>query len=195
MARYTWKTLPSGAVQVAGKVPKLKGGLPEQVWLWRTLARKHGDPRGVPMHWILGVIYAESNGRPDAVSADRGIGLMQITHPGLKGGLSDAELLDPDTNVRVGTSFLATLRSSGPDWARELPPIASRYNAGQTRTGAPHRGPEPWGMRATGNHIDRVVAAANSALERLRAETPTPGGPSGDVLPFVLGLQVLRWLS
>jgi hypothetical protein len=182
-------TLPDGRVEVNGSVPELPGGISESVWRWFPAAKFHEERTGVPAHWTLGTIHAESGGNPAARSGDGGLGLMQITSSGLKQGLSDDQVMVPENNLKLGTDFLRILRGSGPASARELPAVASRYNAGQKTNGAPHPANNAWGMRATGNHIDRVVAAANSARARELAEggevvsPPPEGGGSGDPLP------------
>ena len=202
---YRWRTLPTGQIEINGRVPlthaTMQQGLPESVWRWRDLARKYGQKYNVPVPWILGIIFAESSGNPNALNTSdspHGAGLMQITHPSLRGGRTDAELMDPDVNLDIGVGLLGRLRASGDPSARDLPAVASRYNAGTSKTGKPHPGPPPWGMRATGSHIDRVVIASNAAVARMRAEA---GGEvatkddKGDVLPFVLLFQLLRFLN
>ena len=194
-----WTTLPDGRIEVNGKLPLMRGGLPDKVWQWAELAGQKGEKFNVPVHWILGHIYAESGGNPNALNtSDRphGAGLMQITHPSLRGGRTDAQLMDPDLSVDIGAGLLGRLKSSGAEDARDLPSVASRYNAGTAKSGKPHRGPEPWGMRATGNHIDRVVAASNSAHQLLHGDQATePGKPGADLLPFFLVFQLLRFLN
>lgn len=197
---HVWKTLPDGRIQVDTTIPELAGGLPDKVWSWRDLAAKYGKAYGVPTHWILGTIYAESGGNPNALNVrdtPHGAGLMQITDPSLRAGHTDAELFDPDLNLRIGVAFLGRLVSSGPERARDLIAVSSRYNAGQKLDGSPHAGGEPWGYRESKGHIARVVAAANSAQARLLelGASPEPAGGSSGSLPFLLGLQLLRMLA
>lgn len=182
----TWRTLPDGRVEVNGSVPLLEGGVYQRLWQWYPLAREHEARTGVPASWTLGMIHAESGGQAGARSSDGGLGLMQITHPALMQGLSPADVMRPEVNLRLGTDFLRTLRTSGPASARDLPSVSSRYNAGQKTNGAPHASSNAWGMRCTGNHIDRVVAATNSVRSaELQAPGEQPAGGGGDALrPF-----------
>ncbi|MBK8997431.1 MAG: lytic transglycosylase domain-containing protein [Myxococcales bacterium] len=176
---YSWRTLPSGAVEVDGKLPELTPAelyvLRTRVMRWRALAEKHSARTGVPVHWLLGVIFAETGGVPTLTSQKGAFGLMQVM-PFNWGGRSKAEMSDPDTNILVGSNILAGhIKRMG----RDLPKVASGYNAGaQAQSGAPHpSAASPWGMRENRGYISNVVAGANSALRELAADPPKVGAP------------------
>lgn len=176
---YSWRTLPSGAVEVDGKLPELGGAelaaLRTRVMRWRALADKHSARTGVPVHWLLGVIYAETGGVPTLTSPKGAFGLMQVM-PFNWGGRTKEQMADPDTNILVGSNILAGhIKRMG----RDLPKVASGYNAGaQAQSGAPHpSAASPWGMRENRGYISNVVAGANSALRELAADPPKVGAP------------------
>lgn len=192
---HTWKTQPNGSVTVDGDLPELQGGLPEQVWRWWELSSPLCKQHDVPLSWVLGTIYRESGGNPAAASSDGGMGLMQITHPSLKAGRSDAQLLEPSTNLEIGIAFMGRLRKMGDPWARSLPAVASKFNAGAQRNGNPWPSSSgPWGMRETSGHVSAVVAANNSAIRRIELEAARGGLGSDTLAPFLLTLQALRLL-
>lgn len=89
---------------------------------------------------LAAIVYAESRGRPEAVSQAGAVGLMQL----MPASASDAalrlrlstptreELLaDPHLNLRLGTSHLAWLLENRRDMSLEAVLIA--YNAGLTK--------------------------------------------------------------
>lgn len=171
---YAWRTLPSGAVEVDGKLPELTPAelyvLRTRVMRWRSLAEKHSARTGVPVHWLLGVIFAETGGVPTLTSQKGAFGLMQVM-PFNWGGRSKEQMTDPDTNILVGSNILAGhIKRMG----RDLPKVASGYNAGaQAQSGAPHpSATSPWGMRENKGYISNVVSGANSALKELGADPP-----------------------
>ncbi len=177
---YSWRTLSNGAVEVGGKLPELGGAelaaLRTRVMRWRALADKHSARTGVPVHWLLGVIYAETGGVPTLTSPKGAFGLMQVM-PFNWGGRTKEQMADPDTNILVGSNILAGhVKRMG----RDLPKVASGYNAGaQAQSGAPHpSATSPWGMRENKGYISNVVSAANSALKELAAEPPKAGAPA-----------------
>ncbi len=86
----------------------------------------------VPASWIRAVIATESSWDPDAINpADPSYGLMQITAPTARGlgftGRIPADLMDPETNIEVGTQLLAELRGRYGD---NFADIYSAYNSG-----------------------------------------------------------------
>jgi soluble lytic murein transglycosylase-like protein len=89
--------------------------VPQEVLLWRPLARNYSSVHPVlSPEEILAIIWSESSGNPDAENpADPSWGLMQVTLPIAKHftGVSDKQkLLDPETNIRAGSFFLAYLK-------------------------------------------------------------------------------------
>lgn len=173
---HTWTQREDGFLQVDGKVPVLSAAQARvfdgQVWRWRELASRHAQSSGVPIHWVLGFIYAESGGNPNATSPAGAVGLMQLHSAGARAGHTLQQCYDPELNVRLGTQYLAKL--VGPK-SPTLPHVASRYNAGQKQNGSPHPANNAWGMRHDQGFIDRVVAASNTALQRLKAQTVQTG--------------------
>jgi soluble lytic murein transglycosylase len=88
--------------------------------------------------WIYGLIRQESVFRPNAVSAVGALGLMQLMPAtgkavGLRLGVTIDDrhaLLDPETNLTVGSEYLNTLlhRFDGSE-----PLATAAYNAGENR--------------------------------------------------------------
>ncbi|MBI3204499.1 MAG: lytic transglycosylase domain-containing protein [Myxococcales bacterium] len=200
---YAWRTLPSGAVEVDGKLPELDPSslavLRARVMRWRALAEKHSARTGVPVAWILGVIFAETGGVPTLTSPKGAYGLMQVM-PFNWGGRTREQMADPDTNITVGSNILAGhVKRMG----RDLPKVASGYNGGAERNGAPHPSTKsPWGMVENKGYISKVVAAANSTLREL-AEPPKAGAPAApgqattteELLTMsLLAWKVLKWM-
>jgi soluble lytic murein transglycosylase-like protein len=89
----------------------------------------------VPEVWIKAVIMAESSGRVDAYRPEPSIndasyGLMQLLYRTARSlGYAGAPegLYDPDTNIRLGTKLLGTLRARFGD---DLRAVYSAYNSG-----------------------------------------------------------------
>jgi len=138
----------------------------ECVVRWLGVAQEVANRTFVPVAWILGMVYAESRGDPHAEANDGGWGLMQITHPSFKRGLSKEQVFYPYTNLMIGAKIVAShARKVGIG----IPGIASCYNAGGSALGVPWPSIEsPWGMRETPGHISRVVAASNAMFRALR---------------------------
>jgi soluble lytic murein transglycosylase-like protein len=85
---------------------------------------------------------------------------MQVLSSEARAGHSDAELLDPLTNVRAGVGYLKRIARAGD----ALPELASKYNAGQDASGRPHlSAASPWGMREQPGYIESVARASNYA--------------------------------
>jgi soluble lytic murein transglycosylase len=102
---------------------------------WRVLAERYARATGLDPALVKGVIRAESAGNPWAVSRSGARGLMQLMpatarevaqkHDVRYRGPDD--LFDPDTNVRLGTLYLAWLRK----YFRNDPWLyIAAYNAG-----------------------------------------------------------------
>lgn len=132
---------------------------------WLNLTENVADHRDMPQAWLLAFIYAESRGDPKAEAPDGGWGLMQITHPSLKAGLTKAEVFQPASNVAIGANVILEHAKV----SQELPVLASCYNAGGASWGVPHKSDQsPWGYRETAGYISRVVAANNAAVMWLK---------------------------
>ena len=117
--------------------------------------RKELDKNGKPR--------VDQNGRPLT-----GVGLTQITAPGLKGSHSDEELFEPRLNLTIGLRHLANYWRTGID----LVATASMYNAGAMQNGRPWPSEKsPYGFREymefgkhgeiTYDHITQVLRANN----------------------------------
>jgi soluble lytic murein transglycosylase-like protein len=90
----------------------------------------------VPVPWIQTVIEAESSFNPRAFRAepqinDASYGLMQLLTSTARGDLgytgSNDGLFDPETNINLGTRYLAQLRAR---WGDDLRAVYSAYNSG-----------------------------------------------------------------
>lgn len=202
--RRSWRTLDDGRIEVDGEIPMLSGRSAEHFRSrvcsrWSSLAELAAREHDVPPAWILGMIWAESGGDEHARAADGGRGLMQLTHPSTFSGHSPDEVMDPQLNVRLGARTIA--RFARTPRAADLPAVASRYNAGGRADGSPHPSQaSPWGYRETPGHIDRVVAATNTAiawcLAALRARMGGPGDAPTDAAKMLgILVGVLWWLA
>jgi soluble lytic murein transglycosylase-like protein len=164
-----WQMRPDGLVEVDGE------GTPafdpssvqflylEQSWAnWSSLILDGANTNGIPPQWILAIICQETgpwSGNPDEqaskISFDGGVGLMQITDPSLG---DPHDMLDPATNVAVGSAFLGRLSRAHDG---ELPEVAAGYNVGSVRWGSTSN---PWGMVMTGDYVGNVIKWNNTAL-------------------------------
>jgi hypothetical protein len=183
---YRWRTRADGVVLVQmtpGDVEKplllapelVEGtgriaGMLSVIERWEPLATKVADTFGLPVGWILAMIWRESGGNPRAFRKEpngwTGIGLLQLTHPGVKAGLTDAALYDPETNLLSGARHILRLVAR---YGWDFPMVSAAYNAGSVRASTEN----PWGMVQTGGHVSAEVSALNYYLlrgERLAAE-------------------------
>lgn len=135
----------------------------EQTWAnWKGLIQSGARDNGIPPQWILSVMCQETgpwsndpHEQATIVSPDGGVGLMQITDK----SLGDPQaMLDPRTNVAVGSAFLGRLAEKH---GGEFPEIAASYNAGSVRCGSTGN---PWGMVMTGDYVGDVIRWNNAAL-------------------------------
>ncbi len=146
---------------------------------WGERCRSHAIPRGIPDGWLQAMIYRESEGDPKAYRKEpprkdgtfwTGIGLLQITHPSLKGrkydwdtkkwigGLTDEQVFDPDTNIGIAAKYIrGFINVHGNDFPR----VAASFNAGSARPPMNKEHENPWWLHSTGNHISVEVAALN----------------------------------
>ena len=161
----------------------------------------------VPVPLILGVIAQESSFRAIAYRyepkiQDASIGLMQLlvgTARGMRPGVTETELYNPQINIDLGTQYLGQqLRRYG----GEVAAAVSAYNAGHAlRLSA--------GGFVNQYHVDRVLAFTAAFRQALASDPPgepvwppvTPADPGplpagGTVWPWVLlgGLGVSVYL-
>jgi hypothetical protein len=143
---------------------------------WGGICRTMGGIWNVPDGWLQAMIYRESGGDPEARHAEGGgwigVGLLQITHPSLKGARRtivdgkvlwvkprpDTEIASPATNIYIGAKYIHELISR---YGRDFPAVSAAFNHGSVDPSHLN----PWGMVATGNHITEEVAALNTWLK------------------------------
>lgn len=105
---------------------------------WRELAVKYAREARLDPALVLALIRAESAGNARAVSSAKARGLMQLMLPTAREMAREAgitlngpdDLFDPETNIRLGTRYLAKMRDRFDDdpWL-----FLAAYNAGPTR--------------------------------------------------------------
>ena len=150
------------------KVP----GFQSTIDRWEPLCKSVSFTFGIPPGWLLAMVWRESAGNPRAFRQERdadgkprivkgrlltGIGLLQITHPDLKRGLSDEALYDPETNLLCGARYIADLMMQhGRDFAK----ISAAFNAG----GVYPSDRNPWNLKQTDGHVTAEVSALNFYL-------------------------------
>jgi len=96
---------------------------------------------GVSPSLVKAVIWRESRFHPDMQGAHAERGLMQITEGAAQdwaraekiGIFAPADLLDPKTNIEVGTWYLANALRHWSDKDDPVPFALAEYNAGRTR--------------------------------------------------------------
>ncbi|HVE50285.1 MAG TPA: lytic transglycosylase domain-containing protein [Casimicrobiaceae bacterium] len=120
----------------AGEIIRMRVGGHPNVARFTPLIERHAKANGLDPHLVKAVVAVESAFDPRAVSPKGAIGLMQvIPATGERYGLaSDAKqtvaqkLLDPATNVRIGTRYLADLMRR---FDSDLTLALAGYNAGE----------------------------------------------------------------
>ncbi len=105
---------------------------------YRTLIVAAAERNGLDPRLVLAVVRAESRFRPDAVSDEGAVGLMQLTPPTaawvagqrrLGAAVTPADLRDPAYNLAAGAWYLAWLLRQ---FGGRLPVAVAAYNAGPT---------------------------------------------------------------
>lgn|GEM_PF-1294860 len=135
----------------------------------REMIMRMAVERGIDPQLALALVRQESNFDPTAVSRAGALGLMQLM-PGtaqmLQPGITRQQILEPETNVRLGLDYLAQLlKQFGNDVNRAL----TAYNAGPGRQGIPL----PTGENATfaRDVLARMPSAGQSTIaEQLRLQ-------------------------
>jgi hypothetical protein len=179
---------PDGSYSVHSLDGAEKAFFDEKVAPWHGLALENQARVGVPAA-VTDAIMMGEGANPNARSFDGGLGLMQITDKSLKQGLSDEEVIDPETNVRLGTDFLRSLAARLGSY--DPVQLASMYNCGPGDSGAKSRPSSPWGVceytiPSTGAqpYISKVVRAYNYALLNMPSSMPF-GASAGSTLGTV----------
>jgi soluble lytic murein transglycosylase-like protein len=173
----SWEMRPDGLIDIEGEGPvafepgSARFRQMEQTWAnWKGLILDGARDNGIPPQWILAIMCQETGPWSDdpheqasIVSFDGGVGLMQITDKSLG---DPHAMLDPATNVAVGSAFLGRLADK---LGGEFPEIAASYNAGSVRCGAAGN---PWGMVMTGDYVGNVIRWNNTAVLYLNLSRP-----------------------
>ena len=147
---------------------------------YTPLVRKHAQRQQLDAALVYGLMRAESAMNPQAISTANARGLMQVT-PGTARGLANrhgmryrgsASLLQADTNIAFGTSYLAEMLQR---YAADPVKVLGAYNAG------PHV-------------IDRWQAESRPQRPDIWIET-LPYFETRDYIPRVLAFSVIYdWL-
>jgi soluble lytic murein transglycosylase-like protein len=153
------------------------------VGAWRALAERVGRRYGVDPALILAIIEVESGGNPQAANpADPAYGLMQVT-PATAQWLAGRpvapdDLLDPETNVDLGTRYLRWQL----DRYAAVADAVDAYRAG-TASGTPRsqayvdRVLSAWirygGPPEVGEAVASTSVEAMRAVPSARAKTPS----------------------
>jgi soluble lytic murein transglycosylase len=103
---------------------------------YEQIVRGHADNYDLEPQLVAAVIYQESKFDADAVSDSGAVGLMQLLPATAQGiadrtggtGWQEADLVDPELNVRYGAWYLRHLLDKYEDEELAL----AAYNAGQT---------------------------------------------------------------
>lgn len=86
---------------------------------------------GIDPLWIIAMIWLESNFENQSTSSESAIGLMQILpSTGWAIGYSPHRLRDPETNIKAGVSYLATLKAN---FGGDIKKATTAYNQGSSR--------------------------------------------------------------
>jgi soluble lytic murein transglycosylase-like protein len=103
---------------------------------YQALIEKNARARGIDAALVKAVIAVESAFEPTAVSTRGALGLMQVMpDTGARYGVAadrkrtlEQKLLDPDINLRIGTTYLRDLLTL---YANDLSLALAAYNAGE----------------------------------------------------------------
>lgn len=146
---------------------------------WGGTCRTMGALWDVPDGWLQAMIYRESGGKVQARRAEQngwiGVGLLQITHPSLKGAKRlvvdgkvtwsrprpDGDIETPATNIYIGAKYLRELIDR---YGKDFPAVSAAFNHGSVQASAT----SPWGMVAAPGHISEEVAALNTWVKLAR---------------------------
>lgn len=166
------------------------GGVPDDLDLrfplpWRPVFEEQSQRAGISSAWAYGIARSESLFMPDVSSGAGAVGLMQLMpatgrETARRAGITyrgQSTLLDPDTNVALGTTYLAEMLARFDDH-RVLATAA--YNAGPNRVlrWLPAEGELPaeaWvdsvPFNETRGYVQRVLASEAVFEWRMSGET------------------------
>jgi len=137
-----------------------------------TLIDDAGINARVPSEEIEALMWSESGGKQNAVSKAGALGLIQVMPANFPKGTTQAQMLDPRTNLATGTRLYAAGRGdpvqaaswynaggqNGQPWTNDAWLKAGRNPAQTTR----------WGYAAEPGYLDTFVAAYNTAVKLKR---------------------------
>lgn len=172
--------------------------LNDKVLPWTDLAAVEADRTGVPLSWILAMVWRESQGNPNVKTADGGYGLLGLTHSSVFQGHAKQETIDnPALNLKLGTDVIAAIIKRA---GFLFPKVSSIYNAGGNAEPHPSSA-SPWGYRESPGHITSEVKAVNT-LEELGVHSEgmpaTPSGSGAGIWPwlaFTLALGIASYFA
>ena len=138
-------------------------GTLRRVERFQHLIDRYAERLGLEPNLVKAVIYAESGGNPDAVSAQGAAGLMQIM-PATAAELDLEDVFDPEQNIESGTRYLSAMmdRFHAPElalWA---------YNAGPQSVVRDHMPDETQRYVPKVMQIRRYLEKATRASKRGR---------------------------
>jgi soluble lytic murein transglycosylase len=150
-----------------------------------AVAARHGvDPR-----LVKAVIWQESRFHPDKLGGHGERGLMQVTEPAAQDWVKaegietfvPADLLDPKTNLEVGTWYLGRALRHWSGQQDPLPFALGEYNAGRSRVNRWSRG-EQMSAEELREAMDiastrAYVAAVRARYEYYRGRGDRPEAP------------------
>jgi hypothetical protein len=180
-----WRTQASGLIVVTRDdwsefvptlmAPELQRAMDGVIEKWGPLCRLEASKRWLDWRWIAAMIYRESGGDPKAFRREpngwTGVGLLQITHPSLKGHHTDAELFDPELNVAIGARYIADQRKTYGD---NFPRVSAAFNAGSAHLPSDEAHANAWNLHCSKGHIDAEVQALNYAVSKDLAPSSFP---------------------
>ncbi len=170
-----WQMRADGLIDVEGiGAPVFDPGTPQMAQLastwasWRRPIVAAARRYGAPPAWIVAIMTEETglwshspSEQAAKVSPAGAIGLMQIMPDTARlFGADPSAMVDPASNIDVGTALIARLSSlrSG-----QLPEIAAAYNSGSAC--AP--GLNQWNLRMADDYAGNVIRWNNSAVSFL----------------------------
>ncbi len=96
----------------------------ESIHPWKSFIDRYSREYGVDPYLVSAVLYIESKGDPNIISARGALGLMQIT-PSTARSLGIEDILDPEENIKAGAKYIGQLIRK-----YDEPSALLAYNAG-----------------------------------------------------------------